>query len=92
MTVHETYSFLIPKDIMQQCAKREGINCEQTAMVNGKGRDITDEDLIATAETCGIARKIVKDMIEQVMTAASKESIITQHGKRNFSRTIERSR
>ena len=30
------------------------LNGEHTAMVNGKGRDITDADLIAEAATCGV--------------------------------------
>ena len=30
------------------------LNGEHTAMVNGKGRDITDADLIATAATYGV--------------------------------------
>lgn len=38
-------------------------------MVNGKGRDITDADLIKAASVGGVCRQKVKDMIGQVMEA-----------------------
>lgn len=38
-------------------------------MVNGKGRDITDADLIKAASVGGVCRRKVKDMIGQVMEA-----------------------
>ncbi len=42
------------------------LNGEHTAMVNGKGRDITDADLIATAATCGIPESKIRAMIAEV--------------------------
>ena len=45
------------------------LNGEHTAMVNGKGRDITDADLIATAATCGIPESKVRAMIAEVEAA-----------------------
>ena len=38
-------------------------------MVNGKGRDITDADLIAAAATCGVAESKVRAMIAEVEAA-----------------------
>jgi hypothetical protein len=38
-------------------------------MVNGKGRDITDEDLIATAAKVDISTHTAKEMIEAVGSA-----------------------
>lgn len=42
-----------------------GINGEQTSMVNGKGTDITDSDLIKTAAPFGFLEKKVAIIIEQ---------------------------
>ena len=46
-----------------------GINGEHTAMVNGKGRDITDTDLIAAAQSVDISAKTVRPMMEAVNSA-----------------------
>ena len=43
-----------------------GLNGEHTAMVNGKGRDITDADQIATTATCGVSESKVRTMIVEV--------------------------
>ena len=43
-----------------------GLNGEHTAMVNGKGRGITDPDLIATAATCGVPESKVRTMIGEI--------------------------
>lgn len=43
----------------------EGINGEQTAMVNGKGTNITNEDLIKVAEPFGFSQKKVLEISEQ---------------------------
>lgn len=43
----------------------EGINGEQTAMVNGKGKGITTDDFIKTAEPFGFSDKKVMTIIEQ---------------------------
>ncbi len=47
----------------------EGINGEQTAMVNGKGRNITDDDLITTASISGIETTKLKHIIAQTIDA-----------------------
>ena len=49
-----------------------GLNGEHTCMVNGKGRDITDDDLIAAAATCGIAGNKVRAMIAEAGPAMKK--------------------
>ena len=49
------------------------LNGEHTAMVNGKGRDITDADLIAAA-TCGIPKSRVRTMIAEVEAAVNQKS------------------
>ena len=46
-----------------------GLNGEHTAMVNGKGRDITDTDLIAAATTCGVSRNKTMQIIREVEDA-----------------------
>ncbi|MDO4527901.1 MAG: type II toxin-antitoxin system HipA family toxin [bacterium] len=46
-----------------------GLNGEQTAMVNGKGHDITDKDLIATALKSNISEKETLQMIHTVEKA-----------------------
>ena len=43
----------------------QGINGEQTSMVNGKGTNITDSDLIKTAAPFGFSEKKVAIIIEQ---------------------------
>ena len=57
---------LAPAYELTPCA---GLNGEHTAMVNGKGRDITDADLIATAATCGVPESKVRTMIAEVEAA-----------------------
>ena len=49
-----------------------GLNGEHTAMVNGKGRDITDADLIAEAATCGIAENTIRVIIDKIMAGLGK--------------------
>ncbi|MDO4839805.1 MAG: type II toxin-antitoxin system HipA family toxin [Desulfovibrionaceae bacterium] len=49
-------------DLTRSC----GINGEQTALVNGKGASITDEDLIAEALKAGISKAKTMEMIEEV--------------------------
>ena len=46
--------------------KSGGINGQQTAMVNGKGADITDDDLNTEAMKAGISRRKTMEMIEEV--------------------------
>ena len=49
-----------------------GINGEQTAMVNGKGRKILNEDLIQAAKISGLSVAKIKSIIEEVESALSK--------------------
>lgn len=49
-----------------------GLNGEHTAMVNGKGRNITDDDLIAAAATCGVSKNKTVQMIHEVGDAIVK--------------------
>ena len=59
----KNFSYLMTEDHKWRLApaydltSSSGINGEQTAMVNGKGKNISDADLIATAATCGIQKK-----------------------------------
>ena len=62
---------LAPAYDLTPCA---GLNGEHTAMVNGKGRDITDSDLIAEAETCGIPESKVRTMLAEVEAAVNQKS------------------
>lgn len=48
-----------------------GINGEQTSMVNGKGVDITDNDLISAAQTVGISKHKTLEMIQSVDAAVA---------------------
>ena len=52
-----------------------GINGEQTCMVNGKGCNITDADLIKTAATADISEAESQDMIKQVNSALQEYNI-----------------
>ena len=52
-----------------------GINGEQTCMVNGKGRNITDADLVKTAASANISDAEVKALIDQVTTALQEYNI-----------------
>lgn len=71
----KNFSFLLDEKSRWQLAPAyeltpsAGINGEQTAMVNGKGRDITDADLIAAAQTVDISTKEVRTMLDKVNTA-----------------------
>lgn len=49
----------------------EGISGEHTAMVNGKGINITDDDFVKVAEPFGFSRKRVLDISEQTADALS---------------------
>lgn len=73
----KNFSFILDKNGSWRLApaydltKSEGINGEQTAMVNGKGKDITDDDLIAVASVVGISAQKTKEMIQTVEDALS---------------------
>ena len=60
--------------------KSAGINGEQTAMVNKKGIDITDDDLIIEARKAGVSENKTKEMIERVTSAlADYEKLIKEY-------------
>jgi len=60
--------------------KSSGINGEQTAMVNGKGIDITDNDLITEAQKIGFSAGKTKEIIAQVADAlADYEKLMKEH-------------
>ena len=67
----KNFSFMLTKDNVWKMAPAydltpsEGINGEQTAMVNGKGKDIKAEDFIKTAEPFGFDENKVREIIEQ---------------------------
>ena len=67
----KNFSFMLTKDNIWKMTPAydltpsEGINGEQTSMVNGKGKDITAEDFIKTAEPFGFDAKKVTEIIEQ---------------------------
>ena len=50
----------------------KGINGEHTSTVNGKGKDISDSDLIFVAEQAGVKKSIVQEIIYQVEQAIVK--------------------
>ena len=68
----KNFSFILTRDNEWKLApaydltSSAGINGEQTAMVNGKGTDITDADLIAAARTVGLSDNRMKAMIAEV--------------------------
>lgn len=78
----KNFSFLLTPDFQWRLAPAydltpsAGINGEQTAMVNGKGRNISDADLIAAAGVVSISAKSVKNMIEAVEAAIAEYHLL----------------
>jgi len=78
----KNFSFLLNEQLQWQLAPAydltpsAGINGEQTCMVNGKGRDIFDADLIKAATAAGVAEADTKDIIEQINTALFQHNIL----------------
>ena len=74
----KNFSFLLTADYEWRLAPAydltpsAGLNGEHTAMVNGKGRNITDDDLIAAAATCGVSKNKTVQMIHEVGDAIVK--------------------
>ena len=74
----KNFSFLLDKDNQWRMAPvydltpSEGINGEQTCMVNNKGLNITEKDLQAAAATVDVDGRTVREMIEQVDEALGK--------------------
>ena len=57
-----------------------GINGEQTTMVNGKGKDITNDDFITVASEFDIDKQKVCEMIEAVDNSLSNyEKLMKQY-------------
>jgi len=77
----KNFSFLLNSRYQWQLAPAydltpsAGINGEQTCMVNGKGRNITDADLIKTAATANISEAETKTLIAQVNSALTQYNI-----------------
>ena len=77
----KNFSFLLTADHEWRLAPAydltpsTGLNGEHTTMVNGKGRDITDADLIAAAATCGVSKSKTKQTIREVEAAIEKMKV-----------------
>ena len=77
----KNFSFLLNKNFEWRLAPAydltpsAGINGEQTAMVNGKGRNITDDDLIAAAKVADIQASAVRSIINTVEPALKNNGI-----------------
>lgn len=73
----KNFSFMLTKDNVWKMTPAydltpsEGINGEQTSMVNGKGKDIASEDFIKVAEPFGFDEKRIREIIEQTDEALS---------------------
>lgn len=78
----KNFSFLLNEQLQWQLAPAydltpsAGINGEQTCMVNGKGRNITDADLIKAATAAGATEADTRDIIEQINTALFQHNIL----------------
>ena len=78
----KNFSFLLNEQNQWQLAPAydltpsAGINGEQTCMVNGKGRNITDADLIKTAAAAGVTEGDTRRIIEQVNEALIQYKIV----------------
>ena len=77
----KNFSFLLNSRYQWQLAPAydltpsAGINGEQTCMVNGKGCNITDADLIKTAATVNVSEVEAKALIDQITTALREYNI-----------------
>ena len=71
----KNFSFLLNKENQWRMAPvydltpSEGINGEQTCMVNNKGKDITEKDFLAAAATVDVYARTVREIIQQVDAA-----------------------
>ena len=71
----KNFSFLLDKENQWRMAPvydltpSEGINGEQTCMVNNKGKDITEKDFLAAAATVDVDARTVREIIQQVDAA-----------------------
>lgn len=77
----KNFSFLLNSRYQWQLAPAydltpsAGINGEQTCMVNGKGCNIADADLIKTAATANVSEVEAKALIDQITTALREYNI-----------------
>ena len=68
----KNFSFLLNKENQWRMAPvydltpSEGINGEQTCMVNNKGKDITEKDFLAAAATVDVDARTVREIMQQV--------------------------
>ena len=71
----KNFSFLLDKENQWRMAPvydltpSEGINREQTCMVNNKGKNITEKDFLAAAATVDVDARAVREIIQQVDAA-----------------------
>ena len=71
----KNFSFLLNKENQWRMAPvydltpSEGINGEQTCMVNNKGKDITEKDFLAASATVDVDARTVREIIQQVDAA-----------------------
>ena len=76
----KNFSFLLDNDNQWRMAPAydltpsEGINGEQTCMVNNKGRNIIDADLLAAAATVDVDAQTVREITQQVDEVLEKVS------------------
>ena len=74
----KNFSFLLDKANQWRMAPAydltpsEGINGEQTCMVNNKGKGISDADLLAAAATVDVNAQTVREIIQQVDEALAR--------------------
>ena len=61
-----------------------GINGEQTSMVNGKGRNITDDDLRKAVSAFSISRREINEIIVSVEDAVSKHHLDSMKAMDHF--------
>ena len=77
----KNFSFMLNANYQWQLAPAydltpsAGINGEQTCMVNGKGRNITDSDLIKAAATVNVSEAECKDLIGKINSALHQHNI-----------------
>lgn len=71
----KNFSFLLNKENQWRMAPvydltpSEGINGEQTCMVNNKGKDIAEKDFLAAAATVDVDARTVREIMQQVDAA-----------------------
>jgi len=77
----KNFSFLLNKKNQWRMAPvydltpSEGINGEQTCMVNNKGKDITEKDFLAAAATVDVDARTVREIIQQVYAALAEVTL-----------------